>query len=281
MATPPPAPPLIGASPSPVLDPFTVPVPSGAIDSPLDDRHVIDMHLGGPVKVACRLDGRERRGLQTHGMYCLVPAGAISSWQVSQSTHALIMRLSPTLFVETADAMGVSPGRAEPTPALQAIDPHIERLAALVRAERDEGYPAGRVYLDSLAAAITARLLAMHARGRKAPAPRQGLPARRLRETLEYIEARLDEDLGLDELATVAGFSVSHFKVLFKEAVGQPVHRYVVERRVERARALVLEGKRSMTEIALQAGFTHPSHMARCMRRVLGLSPAQLVRAAR
>jgi AraC family transcriptional regulator len=45
---------------------------------------------------------------------------------------------------------------------------------------------------------------------------------------------------------------------------------------VERARTRLLEGGRSMTEIALEAGFTHPSHMARCMRRVLGLSPAQI-----
>jgi len=73
----------------------------------------------------------------------------------------------------------------------------------------------------------------------------------------------------------VAGFSLSHFKPLFRQATGTPVHRFVLERRVERARTRLLEGGRSMTEIALEAGFAHPSHMARCMRRVLGLSPAQ------
>jgi AraC family transcriptional regulator len=97
---------------------------------------------------------------------------------------------------------------------------------------------------------------------------------------IEYIEAHLDQDLTLSELATVAGFSVSHFKPLFKHAVGVPVHRYVVERRVELARRLLVTGRLTMAEIAVEAGFAHQSHMARCMRRVLGLSPSQIAIAA-
>ncbi|MGO1070656.1 helix-turn-helix domain-containing protein [Lysobacter sp. CA199] len=55
-----------------------------------------------------------------------------------------------------------------------------------------------------------------------------------------------------------------------------PAHRYVLERRVECARALLLRGRGNMGEIALEAGFPHASHMARCMRRVLGMTPAQV-----
>ena len=58
-----------------------------------------------------------------------------------------------------------------------------------------------------------------------------------------------------------------------------PVHRFVLERRVERARVRLMEGRLSRTEIALEAGFTHPSHMARSLRRVLGLSPRKSPRA--
>jgi AraC family transcriptional regulator len=50
---------------------------------------------------------------------------------------------------------------------------------------------------------------------------------------------------------------------------------------VERARTRLLEGGRNLTEIALEAGFAHPSHMARCMRRVLGLSPSQVAESSR
>jgi AraC family transcriptional regulator len=97
-----------------------------------------------------------------------------------------------------------------------------------------------------------------------------------LRRVIEYVDAHLDQDLTLAELAAVAEFSPSHFKALFKEAAGVPVHRFVLERRIERARLRLLDGRPSITAIALETGFAHPSHMARWMRRLLGLSPSQI-----
>jgi AraC family transcriptional regulator len=57
-----------------------------------------------------------------------------------------------------------------------------------------------------------------------------------------------------------------------------PVHQYVVRRRVERAKALLLEGRLSISQIALEAGFAHQSHMANWMNRVLGATPTQIAR---
>jgi AraC family transcriptional regulator len=169
--------------------------------------------------------------------------------------------------------MGLGP-RTELAPSIHLRDPQVERIGWMMQAEDHDAYPGGRLFADSLASALAARLLALQSH-KETPAAR-ALPAWRLRHVIEYIEAHLEDDLTLAELAGVAGFSLSHFKPLFRQATGMPVHRFVLERRVERARTRLLEGGRSMTEIALEAGFAHPSHMARCMRRVLGLSPAQV-----
>jgi AraC family transcriptional regulator len=59
------------------------------------------------------------------------------------------------------------------------------------------------------------------------------------------------------------------------------IHRYVMLRRVDRARTLVLQGRTPWSEAALLAGFSHQSHMARWMRRVLGATPTQLALAHR
>ena len=100
-----------------------------------------------------------------------------------------------------------------------------------------------------------------------------------MRQVIEYIEAHLDQDLSLAELAAVTGYSVSHFKPLFRAAAGVPAHRFVMQRRVERARLLLLQGGMNVTESALACGFAHPSHMARCLRREPGaaarISPAR------
>jgi len=267
-----------GPDRSSVLHVFTLPVPAGVIESPPERFHAIDIHLGAPVQASCRIDGRERRGIQTQGQFSLLPAGVTGRWAMTRPAQALLLLLAPSLLHDTADAIGVR-GTPVLAPAIQARDPQLERIAWILRAEHDDGYPGGRLFTDSLAAALATRLLRLPPN----PAPddrasSRALPPRRLRSVIEYIEAHLDQDLTLSELATVAGFSVSHFKPLFKHAVGVPVHRYVVERRVERARRLVLEGDRSMAEIAVEVGFAHQSHMARCMRRVLGLSPSQIAR---
>ena len=260
----------------PLLDTLTSPVPSGVFQSPVDGRHVLCLHLGGPVPVSYRLDGHERTGVRLHGQFCVVPAGSSTRWIVARPARSLLLRLTPSLLRDTARAIGLGDAAAL-DPAIHIRDPQIERIGWLMQAEDHDDYPGGRLFADSLAAALAARLLSRQTRA--APErPGRALPAWRLRRVVEYIEAHLDEPLSLAELAAVAGFSVSHFKPLFKRATGLPVHRFVLERRVERARSLLLAGTLTRAEVAAAAGFSHQSHMARCLRRVLGLTPAQLAR---
>jgi AraC family transcriptional regulator len=267
----------IGQDRLPLLDVLTSPVPSGLFNSPLDDRHVLCLHVGEPVPVSYRAGNYERKGVRLHGQFCVVPARSSTRWIVSRPARSLLLRLTPSLLRETADAMGLGSRGAELDPSIHIRDPQVERIGWMMQAEDHDAYPGGRLFADSLAAALAVRLLALQSRSSATTSkPGRALPAWRLRHVIEYIEAHLSEDLTLAELARVAGFSLSHFKPLFKQAVGVPVHQFVLERRVERARFRLLEGGRSRTEIALEAGFAHPSHMARCMRRVLGRSPSQV-----
>ena len=72
------------------------------------------------------------------------------------------------------------------------------------------------------------------------------------------------------------GTSASHLKTLFKRSMGISVHAYVVQRRVTRARQLLLKGDLPSSQVALESGFADQSHMARCFRRLLGLTPSEL-----
>lgn len=267
---------LAGAGPDrlPLLDVLTSPVPQGLFDSPRDHRHVLCLHVGEPVPVSYRAGSHERRGTRLHGQFCVVPAQSGTRWTMSRPARSLLLRLSPALLLETAETLGLPSCDAALVPAIHIRDAQIERIGWMMQAEEMDAHPGGRLFADGLACALAARLLALQSR-RTEPAP-HALPAWRLRHVVEYIEAHLDQDLTLAELARVAGFSLSHFKPLFRQATGMPAHRFVLERRVERARTRLLEGGRSFTDIALEAGFAHSSHMARCMRRVLGVTPSQI-----
>lgn len=271
--------PIAAADRLPLLDVLTSPVPPGLFNSPVDGRHVLCLHLGDPVPVSYRAGNYERQGVRLHGQFCVVPAGSSTRWTVSRPATSLLLRLAPALLRDTADAMGLGAQGAALAPSIHIRDAQVERIGLMMQAEDHDAYPGGRIFADSLASALAARLLALQSR-QAVPAPDAGraLPAWRLRHVIDYIEAHLDHDLTLAELAEVAGFSLSHFKPLFKQAVGMPVHRFVLERRIERARLLLVQGDKSVTAIALETGFAHASHLARCLRRVLGLSPSQLRR---
>lgn len=246
----------------PLLDVLTSPVPDGRFDSPVDGRHVLCLHLGSPVPVSYRAGRYERQGTRLHGQFCVVPAGSSTRWTLTAPATSLLLRLNPSLMWDTAEHMRLDP---ELAPAIHIRDPQIERIGWIMQAEEQDGHPGGRIFADSLASALAARLLALQTLGSRRPAaaPVRALPAWQLRAVQDYIEAKLDRDLTLAELATVAGFSVSHFKELFRQATGMPVHRFVLARRVDRARQLLQAGKLTNTEIALEAGFAHASHMAR------------------
>jgi AraC family transcriptional regulator len=245
----------------PLLDVLTSPVPQGQFDSPVDTCHVLCLHVGSPAPVSY-LAGRHERGTtRLHGQFCVVPAGSSTRWFMSRPVTSLLLRLPHAVLAEAADSMHTSAALA---PAIHIRDPHIERIGWMMQAEERDGHPGGRLFADSLATALAARLLLLQSR-QSAPAS-AALPAWRLRQVTEYIEAHLDRDLTLAELAAVAGFSLSHFKTLFRQAAGMPVHRFVLERRIERARILLREGRLTRTEIALEVGFAHASHMARHLR---------------
>jgi AraC family transcriptional regulator len=95
---------------------------------------------------------------------------------------------------------------------------------------------------------------------------------------LSFIEDQLAEHLPLEDIAAVAGAGPSHLQSLFRASIGMPVHRYVILRRVERAKELLLRNGMSMADIAAATGFAHQSHMARHVRRVLGVPPREVKR---
>lgn len=99
-----------------------------------------------------------------------------------------------------------------------------------------------------------------------------------LRRVTNHIEENLAQTLGLTQLAQIAGLSPSHFSRSFKTVTGVSPYAYVTRRRVERAKALMCEGSRSIGEIALECGFNNSSRFAAIFRREVGHSPREYMR---
>jgi AraC family transcriptional regulator len=139
-----------------------------------------------------------------------------------------------------------------------------------------DGATEDRLYIESIAQLIAVHLARAHssrARPRPAAAP-EALSQRRIRRLLDYIEQHLGEDLSLDALAAEVGLSPLYLARAFRLAVGQSPHQYVVGRRVEAAKRLLLDSDAPIADVALAAGFSSQSHLSNWFRRTVGVSPA-------
>ena len=171
--------------------------------------------------------------------------------------------------------MGLDADGASVEARHQVRDARIEHVAWALEAEHRAAYPNGRLYADSLGLGLAFHMLGSYARHANI---RYGLSKEQLLRLTDYIEDHIDRDLSITRLARVIAISASHLKVMFKRSTGLSVHEHVIRRRVERAKLLLLRGELPSSQIALEAGFAHQSHMARWMRRILGVTPSAITR---
>jgi AraC family transcriptional regulator len=100
-----------------------------------------------------------------------------------------------------------------------------------------------------------------------------GIAQWKLNRALDHIEEHVDRALSLEELSASLDMTPHYFGRLFRKSVGMPPHRYLITRRIERAKELLASTNKDMTAIALTAGFSSHSHFTTAFRRSVGYAP--------
>ena len=91
---------------------------------------------------------------------------------------------------------------------------------------------------------------------------RGGLGAARLRRVKELIDAKIEDDLGLDEMAGLVGLSTAHFSRMFRKSTGETPHQFVLRHRIERAKAMLRAPDARVLDVAVACGFKTQQHCA-------------------
>jgi AraC family transcriptional regulator len=89
------------------------------------------------------------------------------------------------------------------------------------------------------------------------------------------LRAQLDGNITIKEMATACSLSMSHFARGFRKSFGTSVHQYLIRLRVERAKTLLSETQKHLTEIAQLSGFCDQAAFTRAFRRVERMTPAR------
>jgi AraC family transcriptional regulator len=147
-------------------------------------------------------------------------------------------------------------------------DTAIKLAAAIGRGRENQRY------CEALGVIAAHELLRIQAL-RREPLARGGLAAWQQRIVAGYMEEHLAESISLAELARLVGLSSYYFCRAFKRSFGIPPHRYHITRRIERAKALLANPARSVTETGLVLGFSETSSFSVAFRRTTGITPTE------
>jgi AraC family transcriptional regulator len=100
-----------------------------------------------------------------------------------------------------------------------------------------------------------------------------GLSGYKLKRVQEFIDANLEEDLSLAELAEVAALSQFHFARAFRKSTGMTPQQYLMQQRIERAKQLLAREDLPIVEISLRTGFKNQSHFTTLFRKFTNHTP--------
>lgn len=263
---------------------------------------ILEGAIGGKVPLQVErylLNGVDRSVSGLDGLVLLtqfggarVQEGEKGQWrsQTLPSQSLLIPRNCPThwhyngvvdfacfYFVEQSGALlerflRITSEAAEPLPFSDAL---VGALAQQLLNELQKGSAADERFMVKLADVM----LEQAYRVLTTPETRMLLPRhaqfQRLQKVLPYIREHLADDLSAQHLAELAGVSIAHFRRLFQDAMGAPVHSYIVAARLEQARMLLATTSQPISRIAEDCGFSSQSHFTACFRAAHAATPAQ------
>jgi AraC family transcriptional regulator len=173
-------------------------------------------------------------------------------------------------------------GRAELQDRDVLEDLTLRNMMEILLREKRGNFQSGSLFLDSVVSALANYLLRHYS---AAPTiegnAAGGMTPVTLRRCIEFIDAHVEGDLRLRDLAREAGISASHFIRSFRETTGKTPHQFLLHRRVERAQNLIRDGHTSLTEVGLASGFADQHHLARVFRRITGVTPSSYRRSLR
>jgi AraC family transcriptional regulator len=157
-------------------------------------------------------------------------------------------------------------------------NPRLAQLLAIVSAELTAPGFASDLLIDGALTAIAALIARGDREDATSHSERIHITPARLARVAAFVEANLDHEITLADLAEAAQLSPHHFSRVFKRATGESPYSYVCGRRIERAMRLLAQDAMPLAEIALACGFSSQAHFTAAFTRAKAISPGRFRR---
>ena len=255
---------MIAANPKEVMPPLNVPA--------IKEDHLV-IHLLKPVKLSTKLENRRSSTISIPGTFCLVPQETPSQWQIEGNiATVLVLCIKHEVLTRiTSEFFDLDTHFAEVMEKLVVEDPLLHQIGRSIYQELLTPGLASQLFIDSLTQTLVIHLLRKYSVFQREPPKIKGhMPAPMLKSVMDYIHEHLDRNVSLGEIAGIAHLSPFHLARLFKQTLGVTVHQYVLHKRLEVGKELLMKGALTITEVATKTGFVDASHFSRHFKRQFG-----------
>ena len=260
-------------------------VPTGEITAPLggdDDALVVSVSLEPGYARDAWINGR---ALPDIGPMAVGSSVLIDMRDANQTLFRTGIRMVQFYFSRRAlnicaDEQGASRmGELQAKPMMPLQDAAFHQLAKIVRPAFARSSEVSPLFVDSVMMAGSAHLLQAYGGVRGDRPYRGGLAPWQLRRAIDMLDSDLDSDLSLAAIAMECRLSPRHFARAFTQSTGVPPHRWLLQRRVDKAKNLLRDPTLSLQDVAKAARFANQSHFNRAFAAIVGHPPGAWRRA--
>jgi AraC family transcriptional regulator len=239
------------------------------------------VNLDRPVNIEFQEQGQFRTRRLLPGQVSIRPSRSRSAARTSEPNRFLMVAFDPS-FLSMAWRTMAKRGEIQLQPCSGVDDRLIEGICLELRRELEQGAPSGKLYSETLATSLAVHLATQYGvKTATAPEIEDHSCSRAVRQALEHINEHFTTDLSLGDIAKVAGLSPFHFTRVFKRQVGLSPYQFLLQRRIDRAKQLLLRQDRTIAAVALEVGFYDQSHFTNHFRRICGVTPRKFALSSR
>ncbi|MBC8716937.1 AraC family transcriptional regulator [Ochrobactrum sp. Marseille-Q0166] len=240
------------------------------------DSLLISMVLKGQSRARWEVDGELSEIVLEPGAIIILPPGAPIEVNIKDPVEFINIYISKNLFNDVIIEF------SSYTSSILRLDNFIflfdDFIENIIKSLIDILYVGGRfscMEAQYIVRVLVARVVSKYSESTSKDLNMDaGLSVPVLQRTFNFIDENLHRRIVIERLAETAGVGAAQFARLFKRATNVTLHQYIIKRRVERARHLLMETHMSIAEIAHECGFADQVHLTRFFGRIIGTSPA-------
>ena len=240
-----------------------------------EQHHIILNLKDEPHRLENWRDGEHRDFIYHQNEIIVTPAGVESGWRWHTKSKCIIITLNPVKFEKFAQTeLGILLSNQQLKDLPQFLDEDITQ-SGIQLLEALQCNVGSQVMFESFARIFLTKLISKYGLQAEEYEFSKSFTAQHYKQVLDYIAINYGQNILLEDMATQAGLSPSHFSRLFKQTIGHSPYQFLMAYRIEQAKKMLDNPNQLMVDVALSCGFSDQAHFSRVFKKIEGLTPKE------